>query len=279
MIIDSHVHFGHSAWGNFSPEFLLEILGDSIDFAICSNLEGIESTDFKGELECNLKMVEISRKYKKLKPLIVCQPNITEDAEVVRFLLDNCSEFIGLKFHPECMKLPADSDKYDKYLKLAREYKKPCLFHAGHMKSRFSSPKLIYKKAQEFPDVPIILGHLSTGPKNCHVEAIELLLDSIEYNKAKLYVDTSWIDFAFEELNENMDDTIMLVERLKSTKVGDATERILWATDCPVGKFNHSKASYARNLEVFSRKVLEKFEDEGLLKNLLFNNAKKLYSL
>jgi predicted TIM-barrel fold metal-dependent hydrolase len=116
-------------------------------------------------------------------------------------LLEKYPEFVGLKFHPECMKLPADSEKYDKYLELAQEFNKPCLYHSGHIKSRFSSPKLIYKKAQEFPTVPIILGHLSTGPKQSHIEAIDILLDSIESNKANLYVDISWIDLLIKFLH------------------------------------------------------------------------------
>ena len=277
MIIDSHVHWGKSIWGDFSPEVLTELLGENVDFAICSNLEGIDSPVFSGELECNMKMLEVSKAFPKLKPLFVCQPNYMSDIAGARAILENNPEFIGLKIHPECMKLPADSEKYDKYLELARELKKPCLYHSGHIKSRFSSPKLIYKKAQEFPDVPIILGHLSTGPKQSHIEAIEILLDSIENNKATLYVDTSWIDFAFEKLNESYEDTLMLIEALRNTKKGDYTHRILWATDCPVGKFNQTKEQYSRNLEIFKQKVIEKFNDEELLANLLENNARKLY--
>lgn len=279
MILDSHVHFGNSPWGNFSPEYLINILGEKVDFAICSNLEGIESPNFKDEIECNLEMLEVSKKYPKLKPLIVCQPNLTDNADKVCFLLENYSEFIGLKFHPECMKLPADSEKYDKYLKLAQKFKKPCLYHAGHMKSRFSSPKLIYKKAQQFPDVPIILGHLSTGPKQVHEEAIAILLESIEKENANLYVDISWIDFAYEQLNETYEDTLMLIESLKNTPKGDFTHRILWASDCPVGKFNQTKESYARNLQIFKERVLERFNDEKLLNNLFAGNAIRLYSL
>lgn len=277
MIIDSHVHWGRSIWGDFSPEVLTELMGENVDFAICSNLEGIDSPVFSKELECNMKMLEVSKAFPKLKPLYVCQPNCMTDVVGARTILKTHPEFIGLKIHPECMKLPADSDKYDKYLELARELKKPCLYHSGHIKSRFSSPKLIYKKAQEFPEVPIILGHLSTGPKQSHVEAIEIVLDSIENDKATLYVDTSWIDFAFEKLNESYEDTLMLIEALRNTKKGDYTHRILWATDCPVGKFNQTKEQYSRNLEIFKQKVMEKFNDEELLANLLENNARNLY--
>ena len=279
MIIDSHVHIGSSSWGNFSPEYLLSIIDETVDSAICSNLEGIDSFDFKSELDCNLAMLEISKKYPKLKPLLVCQPNISENVEDIKSLLEKHPEFIGLKLHPECLKLPANSEKYNKYLDLARKFKKPCLYHSGHIKSRFSSPRLIYEKAQEYPDVPIILGHLSTGPKQSHLEAIEILLDSIEKEKATLYVDISWIDFLGESLNESYEDTIMLIEALKNTKKGDFTHRILWASDCPVGKFNQDKKSYANNLAIFKRRIMEKFNDEKLLENLLAKNVMRLYCI
>lgn len=279
MIIDSHTHFGESLWGDFSPEYLISILKGSVDAIICSNLEGIDSSRFKKERDCNEQMLEVSRKYPNIYPLFVCQPNLSDNTEVAREFLEKYPEIIGLKFHPECMKLPADSEKYDKYLELAREFKKPCLYHSGHMKSRFSSPKLIYKKAQEFPDVPIILGHLSTGTKDCHMEAINIILESIEKNNANLYVDTSWIDFIGEKLNESYEDTLMLVKALKKTSKGDFTHRILWATDCPVGKFNQTKEGYSRNLAIFQEKIMEEFNDKKLLENILFNNAKELYAL
>lgn len=279
MIIDSHVHFGKSLWGDFSPEFLLDITGENVEYLICSNLEGIDSPVFKTEYDCNVKMLEVAKKHSKIKPLLVCQPNLAENSSIIRDFLINNKEFIGLKFHPECMKLPANSEKYDKYLKLAEEFNKPCLYHSGHIKSRFSSPKLIYEKAKEFPQVPIILGHLSTGPKQSHIEAIEILLDSIENEKANLYVDISWIDFAFEKLNDTYEDTLMLIKALRNTNKGDFTHKIFWASDCPVGEFNQAKEAYKNNLEAFKKRILEEFNDEKLLENLLFNNANKLYGL
>ena len=279
MIIDSHVHIGNSNWGDFSPEYLIGII-DTVDYAICSNLNGIDSDypeSFKDEFESNLEMLEAVKRYPKLKPLAVCQPNISGSNKTIRNLLEEYSEFVGLKIHPEYMRLPADREEYNKYLELAREFQKPCLYHSGHIKSRFSSPVLIYKKAQEFPEVPIILGHLSTGPRECHLEAIEILLDSIERGSANLYVDVSWIDFAYEKINESMEDTLCLIESLRHSSRGDQTYRILWGSDAPVGKFNHTKESYNKNLEIFKQRVLEKFMDDKLLADLLGNNARKLY--
>ena len=279
MIIDSHTHFGESLWGDFSPEYLINIIEDSVDIIICSNLEGIDSPNFKSEKECNEQMIKTSRRFPKIKPLFVCQPNIYENTKIAREFLEKYPEIIGLKFHPECMRLPADNEKYNKYLELAREFKKPCLYHSGHMKSRFSSPSLIYKKAQEFPDIPIILGHLSTGPKDCHKEAISIMIESIEKNNATLYVDTSWIDFIGEKLNEHYEDTIMLIKALKNTSKGDYTHRILWATDCPVGKFNQTKEDYSKNLIIFQKKLMEEFNDRTLLEKILYRNAKNLYKI
>ena len=121
------------------------------------------------------------------------------------------------------------------------------------------------------------MGHLSTGPKQSHQEAIEILLESIEKENALLYVDTSWIDFLGEKLNDSYEDTLMLIESLKNTKKGDYTHRILWASDCPVGKFNQTKETYSENLKIFKQRVLEKFNDKNLLEDLLSNNVRRLY--
>ena len=133
--------------------------------------------------------------------------------------------------------------------------------------SKNSGEKLPQK---EFPDVPIILGHLSTGPKSSHEEAIDIMLDSIENDKATLYTDISWVD---------IDDTILLIEKLKNTKKGDYTSRIMWASDAPVGDFNQKKETYEKNLHTFIQKINEHFNDKELLDNLLYKNAMKLYNL
>ncbi|DAA97951.1 TPA: hypothetical protein CPT96_11120 [Candidatus Gastranaerophilales bacterium HUM_10] len=269
MIIDAHTHIGNSFWGQFSPEFLLDIIGDDVDIAICSNLEGIDSFTGKDEIECNLDMLNACKKFPKLKPLAVCEVDRTENADKIRKLLSEHPQFIGLKFHPEFTKLRADSDKYNDYLKVAQEYKKPCLYHSGHIRSRFSSPELIYKKAKEFPDVPIILGHLSTTTRECHERAIEIMLESIEKEDATLYADVSWVE---------IEDVILLIESLKNTKKGDYTHRIMWASDAPVGDFNQKKKIYAANLAKFQSAIKESFNDETLLNALLYQNAIQLYT-
>ena len=90
-----------------------------------------------------------------------------------------------------------------------------------------------------------------------------------------MYVDVSWIDFG----NENLEDTILLIEKLKNTKKGDFSHRIMWASDAPVGEFNQMPDLYAKNLNLFKVKILEYFKDEKLLQSLLCDNAKQLYGI
>ncbi len=267
MIIDAHVHIGNSFWGEFSPEFLLNIIGENT--GICSNLAGIDSFTGKDEYQANMEMLGASKKYRQLKPLFVCQVERSHDTKILKHFLREYSDFLGLKFHPEFTKLPANSDKYDKYLETAGEFKKPCLYHSGHIKSKYSSPLLIYEKAKQFPEVPVILGHLSTGPKESHKTAIDIMLESIEQETATIYADVSWVD---------INDIILLIESLKNTKKGDYTHRIMWASDAPVGDFNQKKNLYDKNLNLFKVKILEHFKDEELLNNLLCNNARKLFN-
>lgn len=276
MIIDSHAHFGlNSAWGNFSPEYVLDVVGDSVDYVICSNLEGIDAINYKNELDCNLDMIKVAKKYKKFLPLAVCQVDKSLDNHIMRHLLTEYPQFIGLKFHPESEKLPANSSKYDKYLELAREFKKPCLFHSGRVDSKYSSPYLIYEKAREYPDVPFILGHLAIGDTDAHRQAINIMLHSIETESATLYCDTSWMDFG----TGNEDDVIELIKALRNTSKGDFTNRILWASDVPVGEFNQKNELYRKNLDNFKVKISSYFKDEQLVKNLLYFNVRDLYEL
>ena len=71
MIIDAHVHIGNSFWGNFTPEFLLGIIGDKV--CVCSNLAAIDAYTGKDEYVANKEMLDASAKYPQIKPLYVCE--------------------------------------------------------------------------------------------------------------------------------------------------------------------------------------------------------------
>ena len=82
MIIDAHVHIGNSFWGNFSPEFLLNIIGDKT--CICSNLAGIDAFSGKDEYAANKEMLDAMKSA------------LSDDVQVVRFTN-------RLKNHPVCL--------------------------------------------------------------------------------------------------------------------------------------------------------------------------------
>ena len=119
------------------------------------------------------------------------------------------------------------------------------------------------------------MGHLSTGPKESHADAIKIMLDSIENESATLYCDVSWMDFG----TGNMEDVIELIEALKSTSKGDYTSRILWASDAPIGEFNQTNELYRKNLDNFKVKIGSYFQDDNLLNSLLYFNTRDLYGL
>ena len=85
MIIDSHVHYGKSLWGDFSPEYLLNIVNESVDVVICSNLEGIDSPEFKYEQDCNEQMLQISKKILKLSHFLYANQTLL----IIQMLLVN----------------------------------------------------------------------------------------------------------------------------------------------------------------------------------------------
>ena len=271
MIIDAHVHTGNSAWGDFTPEYLFSLLSDDVEYVICSNLEGIDSPNFKGEMDCNDDMLKICEQFPKIKPLAVCQPNLNSNIDNV---VQNIDKFVGLKIHPECMKFPANSEKYDCYMQLAQNKHLPCLFHSGHVKSRFSSPLLIYELAKRFESVPVILGHLSTGPEYCHKIAVDIIKESILENKANLYTDISWVDWNNKEKNS----IIYLIEEM--IKI-DALDRIMFASDAPVGEFSATKELYCSYVESIITAIDEHFGvDSSQIKHKIFyQNAKDLFNL
>ena len=84
--------------------------------------------------------------------------------------------------------------------------------------------------------------------------------------------------FLYSDLLD-IEDSIMLIKALKNTSKGDYTHRIMWASDAPVGDHNLKKEFYDSNLNAFKTGILEYFNDEELLNNLLYSNAQKLFNL
>lgn len=287
-IIDSHMHLGQWPTDNidsFEPKSLKNLIDkpfdvyvngnkqqDEVEKVLISNLSCIDTKNdapILGELEGNKLLLEQCSNNKKFYALAVCQPKYGSADNIRKLLNDNPNKFYGLKFHPEKLKLNANDSKYEDYLKVAKEYKMPCLFHSGTINS-YSDPELIYKLAQKQPTVPIILGHIGLGGTEHVKHGANILKQSIENNNAKIYADISWAD----------EDSI--VETIKTIGTKNA-DRLLFGTDAPLGEFGDPKKIvpnyYPNRISAVKTAITKTFPDdaEELIDKIFYKNADELF--
>lgn len=294
--IDSHVHSGK--WGpenaRYTIKDILEISGKPLELNIggekqtniikynfVTNLEALNLENgkpIKDEITGNLDLLKEAAGKSNIKVLAVCQPGYGSAQNIEKLLSENPGQFIGLKFHPESLPIPANDPKLEPYLEIARKYNLPCLFHSGLTGSN-SCPRKIYEIARKFPDVPVILAHLGAGTD--HKDAINVMIESINKNDALLYCDTSWVD------HKNSEGPVLkeLIERLSNTIQGDKTDRILFGTDMPLGEFgapgHKIENFYSINMENVKNALKKNFGEnaDALIEKIFYKNAEYLYNL
>ena len=238
------------------------------------------------ELGGNLKLLKKCLNNDKLIPFVVCQPGHGA-AENIELLLTRYPDLIkGLKFHPACLDLPANDVKYIPYMKLAEKYNKPCLFHSevitdknnNFIRTGVSDPEYIYETARQFPNVPVILGHMGLGGDKAHEAGIETLINSIERGDAKLYADLAWVDWD----KPTKPHIVEVVDKLLHSSKGDKTERLLFGTDAPLGVFGEKalkqKDSYDMNIKNIKQAIKDNFGNDAnkLISRIFYRNSKKL---
>ena len=296
-IIDAHVHCGQWNFDRFPCEDVVEFFSkkfnqgkDYVDRVIISNLDciktGKNNKPLKDEISGNLLLLDAAIKDKKFIPFVVCQPG-HGSAENIEVLLKKYTELIkGLKFHPACLDLAANDVRYVPYMQLAEKYNKPCLFHsevlsdeAGNLlRNGVSDPDYIYETARQFPDVPVILGHMGLGGDKAHEAGINTLVKSIDNNDAKLYADLAWVDWD----NPAKPHIVEVIDKLLHTSKGDKTERLLFGTDAPLGVFGEKaliqKGSYDNNIKNIKSAIREHFgpDADKLISRVFYRNSKKL---
>lgn len=296
-IIDSHVHCGK--WTNdiFSTKDVLEFFNrkfnngkDSIDRVIISNLDciinGKNNAPYKDELSGNIKLLKECLNNKKLIPFVVCQPGYGS-AKNIELLLNSYPNLIkGLKFHPACLNVPANDHKYIPYMELANKYNKPCLFHCevvtdknnNFIRTGVSDPEYIYETARQFPNVPVILGHMGLGGPEAHEAGIETLINSIERGDAKLYADLAWVDWD----NPAKPHIVEVIDKLLHSSKGDKTERLLFGTDAPLGVFGEKalkqRNAYDNNIKNIKQAIRNNFGNDAnkIISRIFYRNSKKL---
>ena len=298
-IIDSHVHCGKWTNDSFPVSSVIDFFSkkisggkDKVVGAFISNLDciiNLNGKPYMDELSGNLALIKECLVNKKLIPFLVCQPGYGS-AKNIETLLNSYPDLIkGLKFHPACLKLPANDSRYLPYMELAEKFQKPCLFHSEVIQDAqgkftrggVSDPALIYETAQKFPSVPVILGHMGLGGDKAHDIGIRTLIDSIEHGDAKLYADLAWVDWD----NPEKTHIVKAIQELLNTSKGDKTERLLFGTDAPLGVFGEAALrqpdAYEKNIVNIKHAIREAFPDEAntLISRIFYRNAKKLYGL
>ena len=313
-IIDSHMHWGH--WNrNGNPQDYIFLNNDNLDTFIksplnvkvqdkvqqdnvekilISNLDCFVNGGVKDEMSGNQEILQVCNSNPKYFALASCQPSKTEGnaVSINRLIQENPKKFVGLKLHPRNFNLSADAHEYKSYFKLAERYKLPCLVHCdinlnvpeNQNVDMVSAPATIHKIAKKFPDVPIIMAHMGAGDEKSHQNAIDELLKSIDENDSKLYVDISWVDWGHDGLSStNKPSIVKLITELEKR---NATDRILFGTDAPLGCFGESltgnlsaKEAYEKTVGDLKTVIKNNFgtKADELIEKIFYKNADELF--
>ena len=270
--IDIHVHVG--SWSPektiFSKELLLKVMRYNnvsafcISTLCCIDMNLQTKCTPKLEIDGNKDLLDMFCDVPEAKFICVCEPN-NGSAKNIRDLLNSYPQkFCGLKMHPLCHCIPANSELYNPYMEIALEYRLPCLFHSGHIDCEYSSPRLIYELARRYKNVPVILGHLSTGGLSSKKESIKIMKKAKNSGEANLYADISWC---------NMESIVEAI-----IKVGE--EKIMFASDSPLGIFGDA-THYAHFTDTVERTIIRYFEDKAkdILERVFYLNARNLFEI
>jgi predicted TIM-barrel fold metal-dependent hydrolase len=313
-IIDSHAHLGkfyhqkNNQWqlANYQTSDTAQIINKTqnpdVQKVLISNLSCISSKipgttgiqTFQDEYEGNIALLNECKQDSRFYPLAVCQPHDgPANAQGLSRLLQDPryqGKFYGLKFHPEHMGLDANHPAYVPYMALASKYKLPCVFHAspGH-----SDPRKIYETAKKYPQVPVVLYHMSLQPgqfvkdlpaqeieqrqlgnlldKHCweirerwNQDGIQTVKEALNKGDANLFLEVSW----------SKPETI--VKAIK--EVGP--DRVLWGSDAPFTEDrNGQQISYQQRVNEVKKAIQKGFPANSfeIIDKVFYRNSEALF--
>ena len=294
-IIDSHVHVGNWSENGTVRDYTKDIdvfiksaldNGDTVENVIVSNLDCMtrkEGGFYSDETVGNKRLLELAAKNPKIAPLATCQPGYGDVENIRKLLREHPNQFVGFKFHPEQLNIPANDSRYQAYMDLAKEKNLPCLFHSARTfdvtypdgnigkASEFSNPMQIYELARKYKDVPVVFAHWGgDGEANINFTT-RCIIDSIKRGDANLYADISWVDCD----NPQKPNLKRIIEQLKAE---NALDRIMFGTDAPLGRFS-SKQEYEKTINDIKSMIRREFstEAEDIIAKIFYSNAKKVF--
>ncbi len=284
--------------GKNSPDKVEKIITSNLDCMVRNHPQIENSTItsngtpfLKDELSGNMEMLQ-NNANPNTYFYATCQPKYGDVRNIEKlFSKDSKHRFVGLKFHPKQLDVRADDTFYDPYMKFAKAKGLPCLFHTQvNVKDASirdcSDPRLVYAFAKRHPDVPVILGHTGAGGEIAHRVAIDVLKESIVKGDAKLYCDVSWVDFSDGLPSKTSESIVALIKELMDVDGIDATDRILFATDIPVGFYGETSINnltptdaYQLTVSNLKKVIKDNFADDAprLTKKIFYENANKLF--
>ena len=305
-IIDAHAHIGFHD-GQYLTKTDLDTFTktklpnkDTIEKFIVSDIDVLHGKT--NEYEGNKKTLNLLKNDNHYAVVAACNPKTGSIERIKRLFDEFRGMFVGLKIHPEIQELEPSNVSYKPYLDFAETEKLPCLFHSqvnltGEGKlakeiNKLSDPRVIYQTAKKYPKTPFVMAHMGAGWNEAHDLAIDVLVKSIRNGDANLYADISWVDIGMEgERRLSKEHIIKAIKRLKGIgekdwDFGDQSFRLLFGTDAPLARFKPDEkpeaiqnyANFVQNIKnaIKNDSVLGK-ESKKIIKDLFYNNAKKLY--
>jgi predicted TIM-barrel fold metal-dependent hydrolase len=181
-VIDTHMHLGECRiFGlNIREEELLDYLKKYDVVVIVQPFPGAPDP-----VKIHDKIYELSTKHKgRVFGLASINPFYSEDyvtKELDRAL--GLLKFVGIKLHTAGHSISPLNPRAQLLFEAAKKYRVPLMIHTGP--GPFSDPALVVSRAEEYPDVKIVLAHAGFG-----VYANTALWLAKKYDN--IYLETSW---------------------------------------------------------------------------------------
>lgn len=239
-VIDTHIHLGECRiFGlNIKEEDLIEYLNKHDVAIIVQPFPGAPDP-----VKVHDRIHELSIKYKgRIYGLASINPYFNEELvvkELDRAL--NQLKFVGVKLHTAGHSISPQNPKASILFDAAAKHKVPVMIHTGP--GSFSDPILAAPRAEEYPDVKIVLAHAGFGT---YVNAALWLAKKYD----NIYLETSW--------SHTFDLQVFLAT---------VPDKVVFGTDL----IENIPVEYAK---------IEGLKLTGDLRDkFLFSNAKKLFKL
>ena len=246
MIIDGHAHIG--SYSKFYPMKVRTVEGtiEAMDVAgvekmVTSHLESFSYDAPNGNQRLK---DDIDRFPGRFIPFFSVNPRYEEQAitEIEKYA-GNLG-WRGLKLHPQFQTYQANCIEVKRLIEQAAKYNCVVLYHSGdNYVGSYSPPSLIADVAKDFPDTPIVMGHMGVSD---WPEAIEVarLYDNVILDTTSCTINYGILEYSVKQVG---------------------AERLIWGSDFPFYPF-----------QLGISKIIDSELDEDSKEFILGRNIKRI---